>query len=102
GDRHYGEERVQAIESHARGMAIDQAGYLYVASRPGVQVFEPGGRLLGLVTFPELLSEGYYPPEPQRVAVGGPDGRTLFVSCADRVYTFILGPAPKQPLNQTN
>ena len=102
GDRHYGEERNQAIESHAHGMAIDQAGYLYLASRPGVQVFEPSGRLLGLASFPELLSEGYYPPEPQRVAVGGPDGRTLFVSCADRVYTFILGPAPKQPLNQTN
>src|SRR6185369_8252296 len=34
------------------GMAIDAAGRLYVTSQPGVQVFSPAGRYLGVIPAP--------------------------------------------------
>ena len=51
------------------GSTIDSAGRLYVTSSPGVQVFSPEGKYLGLI------------PTPQNVisaAFSGPDKKTLF------------------------
>lgn len=51
------------------GSTIDSAGRLYVTSNPGVQVFSPEGKYLGLI------------PTPQNVisaAFSGPDKKTLF------------------------
>ena len=60
------------------GMAIDAAGRLYVTSAPGVQVFDEGGRYLGLIPTPRSVIT---------VAFSGPDKKTLYV-----VGSGALGP----------
>ncbi len=52
------------------GLAVDEAGRLYVTSQPGVQVFEAGGRYLGLIPTPRNAIS---------VAFAGPGKRTLYV-----------------------
>ena len=69
------------------GMRVDAAGNLYVAAglhrprgtsetldtRPGIHVFTPAGKLLAFVETPEDTITN--------CAFGGPDGRTLYVTC---------------------
>ncbi len=69
------------------GMRVDAAGNLYVAAglhrtrgtsetldtRPGIHVFTPQGRLVAFVETPEDTLTN--------CAFGGPDGRTLYVTC---------------------
>jgi len=52
------------------GMAVDAAGRLYVTTGPGVQVFGPEGRYLGLIPTPRGVIS---------VAFSGPDKKTLYV-----------------------
>ena len=52
------------------GLAIDAAGRLYVTSQPGVQVFDRGGRFLGLIPTPRNAIS---------VAFAGRDKKTLYV-----------------------
>jgi gluconolactonase len=52
------------------GMAIDDAGRLYVTSAPGVQVLSPEGRYLGLIPTPRPAIS---------VAFAGAGKRTLYV-----------------------
>ncbi|MBM3820438.1 MAG: SMP-30/gluconolactonase/LRE family protein [Acidimicrobiia bacterium] len=52
------------------GLAVDAAGRLYVTSAPGVQVFAPDGRYLGLIPTPRNVIS---------VAFSGPDKKTLYV-----------------------
>ncbi|PWU08403.1 MAG: hypothetical protein C5B51_07930 [Terriglobia bacterium] len=51
------------------GMAIDSAGRLYVTSAPGVQVFSPEGKYLGLIPTPRAVIS---------VAFSGLDKKTLY------------------------
>lgn len=51
------------------GMAVDAEGRLYVTSRPGIQIFAPDGRYLGLVPTPRYAIS---------VAFAGPDKRFLY------------------------
>lgn len=60
------------------GLAIDAAGRLYVTSAPGVQVFDEGGKYLGLIPTPRSVIS---------VAFSGPDKKTLYV-----VGSGALGP----------
>lgn len=53
------------------GMAIDSTGRLYVTSNPGVQVFSPDGKYLGLIPTPRA---------PASVAFAGADKKTLYVT----------------------
>jgi gluconolactonase len=53
------------------GMTIDEAGRLYVTSPPGVQVFTPGGKYLGLIPTPRTVAS---------VAFAGSGKRTLYVT----------------------
>jgi gluconolactonase len=52
------------------GMAIDAAGRLYVTSNPGVQVFAPDGKFLGLIPSPRAVIS---------VAFSGAGKKTLYV-----------------------
>ena len=52
------------------GMAIDAAGRLYVTSNPGVQVFDPDGKYLGLIPTPRAVIS---------VAFSGAGKKTLYV-----------------------
>ena len=60
------------------GLAIDAAGRLYVTSAPGVQVFSPEGRHLGVIPAPRNVIS---------VAFSGPDKKVLYV-----VGSGALGP----------
>lgn len=60
------------------GMKVDQGGRVYVAVQQGVWVFEPDGRLLGILAVDQ---------RPSNLAWGGPDGRTLAITAVDHVYT---------------
>ena len=64
------------------GMAIDAAGRLYVTSAPGVQVFSPDGKYLGVIPAPRNVIS---------VAFSGPDKKTLYV-----VGSGALGPDGKE------
>jgi gluconolactonase len=52
------------------GMAIDADGRLYVTSGPGVQVFSPEGKYLGVIPTPRSVISA---------AFSGPDKKTLYV-----------------------
>ena len=52
------------------GMAIDAGGRLYVTSHPGVQVFDRGGKYLGLIPSPRNAIS---------VAFAGRDKKTLYI-----------------------
>jgi gluconolactonase len=64
------------------GMAIDGAGRLYVTTNPGVQVFSPGGKSLGLIPTPRNSIS---------VAFSGPGKKTLYAACLGA-----LGPDGKE------
>jgi gluconolactonase len=54
------------------GMATDAAGRLYVSTNPGVQVFSPEGKYLGLIPTPRNAITS---------AFSGPGKKTLYVGC---------------------
>jgi gluconolactonase len=54
------------------GMAIDGAGRLYVSTNPGVQVFSPEGKFLGLIPTPRNAIS---------VAFSGPGKKILYAAC---------------------
>jgi gluconolactonase len=60
------------------GCEIDAKGNVYIASALGLQVFDPGGKLLGIIAFPE---------QPSNAAFGGRDHKTLYVTARTSVYS---------------
>lgn len=65
----------------ADGMAVDPAGNLFIASRAGVEVFAPDGTRWGTIEIPEQATN---------CALGGPDGKTLFVTARTGLYSVEL------------
>ena len=63
------------------GMKVDREGRVYVAVALGVWVFEPAGRLLGILETPK---------RPSNLAWCGPDARTLAITAVDAVYRVRL------------
>jgi gluconolactonase len=59
------------------GLTVDTKGNLYITSRLGIQVFDPKGTLLGILTFPE---------QPANCTFGGKDLKTLYVTARTGVY----------------
>lgn len=59
------------------GLTIDTRGNLYITSRLGIQVFTPGGKLLGVLEFPE---------QPANVCFGGKEMDTLYVTARNGFY----------------
>ncbi len=70
---------VGSAASGADGMTVDNAGRLYVATYEGLQMFDPTGRLGGVMLKPQdkFLSN---------VVLAGPKLDTLYVTCSDRIY----------------
>jgi gluconolactonase len=83
-DGRLGNQRVFAvlekdgIEGRPDGMKVDVLGNLYVAGSVGIWVFDPGGRLIGIIRTPEA---------PANCAFGGYDGRTLFITARSSIYS---------------
>jgi gluconolactonase len=61
------------------GMCGDAEGNLYFAMRGGVWVASPEGKTLGFIPIPEFTSN---------VGFGGKDGKTLFMTCDQKVYAL--------------
>lgn len=62
------------------GMTIDSAGRLYVTTRAGLQMFDPIGRMGGVIHKP-------LPDRPlSNVCFGGPQRDTLYVTAGDKVF----------------
>jgi gluconolactonase len=80
GDRYYA-LRVPRGEtaSGVTALTVDAAGRLYACTPLGVQVFDPTGRLSGVLTKP---ADG----ELTAIAFGGPEADTLFVACGGKIF----------------
>ena len=69
-------------------MKVDQAGRVYVAVALGVWVYEPGGRLLGILGLPA---------RPSNLAWCDADARGLAITAVDAVYYLRLRAAGIMP-----
>jgi gluconolactonase len=63
------------------GMSIDERGNLYLSGSGGVWVVDKFGQALGLIAIPEFCSN---------VTFGGDDGKTLYLTCAKKVYSLAM------------
>lgn len=59
------------------GMAADLAGNLYITAVEGIEVFQPDGKYAGTIATPR---------QPANCALGGKDGKTLFITARDSLY----------------
>jgi gluconolactonase len=62
-------------------MSIDERGTLYLSGSGGVWVVDKFGESLGLIPIPEFCSN---------VAFGGPEGKTLYLTCEKQVYSLAM------------
>lgn len=60
------------------GGTVDAKGNVYVTSATGLQVFDPAGKALGTIRFPE---------QPSNATFGGKDMKTLYVTARTSVYS---------------
>jgi gluconolactonase len=67
-----------STNSGGDGLTIDTQGNLYITSALGVQVFDPQGKGLGIIEFPE---------QPSNATFGGPDLKTLYVTARTSLYS---------------
>jgi sugar lactone lactonase YvrE len=61
------------------GMTVDKAGRVYVATRSGVQMFDPTGRMGGVILKPQ-------PGSLSNVVFGGPELKIMYATCGDKVF----------------
>ncbi len=59
------------------GLTVDEKGNLYITSGLGLQVFDPQGKMLGIIELPE---------QPANATFGGPDGKTIYATARTSVY----------------
>ena len=60
------------------GLKCDRAGRVYVATRLGIQVLDPTGRVNAILPMPTDY--------PSNLCFGGPKFDVLYVTCKDKVY----------------
>jgi gluconolactonase len=71
-------QRREGQNAGGDGLTIDTNGNLYITSGLGLQVFDPEGKLLGIIEIPEI---------PANVTFGGKDFKTLYVTARTSLYT---------------
>ncbi len=64
------------------GLCVDHLGNIYVGTTAGVQVFQPDGRMLGVLALPGLGPKD----RVTKCVFGGDDGRTLFVLVPTKLF----------------
>ena len=69
----------ESSSSGADGMTLDTEGYLYVATRIGLQICDQPGRVTAIIGKPQNASLS-------NVVFGGPDLQTWYVTNGDKVY----------------
>jgi len=80
---HHLESPDESSVTGAAGMATDSTGHLYVATKLGIQICDPPGRVVGIIRKPE-------PGPISSLVFGGPDLHTLYVTAGDRVYARVM------------
>jgi enterochelin esterase family protein len=70
--------------SKGDGMAVDRVGRYYVTSALGVQVFDPTGRLCGVLSKPQIDAP------LTSCTLAGEGHNTLFVTNGDKVFRRVL------------
>lgn len=79
-------EWVAAFDGFPDGICVDATGNIFVIGRgPGVAAYAPDGTAWGTITLPDPEAQ------PTNCAVGGDDGRTLFVTTSTTLYRVALG-----------
>jgi enterochelin esterase family protein len=80
GEEYYKLRRTEKQRFKGTWATVDTLGRLYVTSEQGVQIFDPTGRLCGVLTDPERnqLSHG--------LCLGGKDFDQLFLAMGKNVY----------------
>lgn len=74
--------------SYGDGMALDADGRVYVASTPGIQVFDRMGRYLGTIAL----------RRPSSLAFSGPDLHTLYITAGNSLFKVrMLSKGPARP-----
>ncbi len=82
------------LRAGADGMTVDTEGYLYVATKLGIQVCDQPGRVVAIIRKPGTA-------DPSNVVFGGPNLDMLYVTAGDKVYRRHLrrkGLFPWQPV----
>jgi sugar lactone lactonase YvrE len=69
----------ESSASGAEGMTMDSEGFLYVATRLGVQVCGPPGWMVAIINKP-------VPGPLSQIVLGGHDLQTLYVTAGDKVF----------------
>ncbi len=69
------------VASGSDGMAIDDAGNVYLTNGGMVKVYKPTGEAWGTIAIPE---------GPTNCSFGGPDRKTLYVSAQKSIYSVAL------------
>jgi len=67
------------LRSGADGMTVDNEGFLYVATKLGIQICDPAGKTVGILRKPQTA-------DPSNVVFGGADLQTLYVTSGDKVF----------------
>ena len=79
GDRYYSLRTKPGVKMHVTAMTMD-AGYLLYACTPlGIQVFDPTGRLSGVIAAPSKDTM-------TAITIGGVNADELFVAAGDKIY----------------
>lgn len=65
--------------SYADGVAMDNEGWLYVATRLGIQVCDPPGRVNAIISKPSNANIA-------SIEIGGPGNKWLYVTAGDKIY----------------
>ena len=60
-------------------MTVDAEGFVYVATKLGIQIVDPPGKTVGILQKPDKN-------DPSNVVFGGPDLQTLYVTAGDKVF----------------
>lgn len=71
-------QRKEGEKGGGDGLTVDVKGNLYITSGLGLQVFDPDGKLLGIIRLPE---------QPANVTFGGKDLKTLYITARTSLYT---------------
>jgi gluconolactonase len=67
------------LRSGADGMTVDADGFIYVATKLGIQIADPIGRTVGILNKPDSS-------DPSNVVFGGADLQTLYVTSGGKVF----------------
>src|SRR5262249_25637554 len=80
GDRDYSLRTDRGRKTKVTALVMDAGRLLYACTPEGIQVFDPTGRLCGVILSPAK-------EEMTAITIGGEKGDTLFVAVGDKVYS---------------